>query len=316
MVAPFCLDMFSGMGGWSAGAKRVLGCGTRFTAVDIDRDALASYRVNHPEAQTIERKLPACISDLLPSDRRLCWIFASPPCTNLSKANKRASSAERECDLDLVEWCARLMMGTACAGWWMEQVPTSPVIERLTAIRRESPDALDFEIFDFGRQFGVPQSRRRVLVSRQDAIRRLRDTHVPSVTVHDLLSPPYHAPQQRCTQLFSVGGHDGNKNLSLRSVHDASFTVTRNALYWASPTCPRFLKLSSREIATLQCFPSEHELPDRKGTAYRLLGNAIPPSVAEHCVAAARDCVDRHAEVAGLRARVAYLEARVRALER
>eukprot|EP00966_Prymnesium_polylepis_P273970 6329144-Prymnesium_polylepis.1 len=247
MDVPFCLELFSGMGGWSAGAKRVLGGGTRFTAVDIDRDALASYRANHPEAQIIERRLPACIniSDLLPSDRRLCWIFASPPFTNLSKANKRASPAERECDLDLV--------------------PTSPVIERLTAIRRESPDALDFEIFDFGRRFGVPQSRRRVLVSRPDAIRRLRDINVPSVTVHDMLSPPYHAPQQQCTQLFSVGGH-GNKNLSLRSVHDASFTVTRNALYWASPTCPRFLKLSPREIATLQCFPSDHELPDRKGT--------------------------------------------------
>lgn len=300
------LDLFAGIGGWSAAAAETLGPDTQFTAVDVDTDVLTCYRANHPHVKTVHRTLPSDVSDLLPDDRSLFWMFASPPCTKLSVANTAATTEEREEALIMIEWAVKLMMETECKGWWLEQVAVPKVIDRLTSIRRAHPDNFDFDIFDFGRQFGVPQSRRRVLASRPDAIRRLRDIKIPPVSVADVLLPPLwnHDTGERCNELFSIGGN-GNKNLSLRSVHDLGFTVTGNALYWASPVSTRYQKLTPREVADLQTFPKQFVLPKYKGTAYRALGNAIPPRAAQHCIRASLACE------CDLRTRVANLEGQI-----
>lgn len=305
-------DLFAGIGGWSEAARQTLGPDTRCTAVDADADVLAYYKANHPHSNTVVRTLPASVRDLLPDDRSHFFIFASPPCTKLSVANNNGvTTDEREEALQMIEWTVQLMMATECRGWWLEQVATPHVVQRLEGLRCAHPDAFDFDVFDFGRQFGVPQSRRRVLASRPDAMRRLRDVRVPRVVVADVLTPPCHVTDGvQCTTLFSIGGN-GNKNPSLRSVTDVSFTVTGNALYWAFPECRRYRKLTPREIATLQTFPHTFLLPQHKGPAYKALGNAIPPLAAQQCIHASLLVV---CDDDDLRARVTALEERMSAI--
>ena len=135
--------------------------------------------------------------------------------------------------------------------------------------------------------------------------------------VADVLSPPPWNDDtgERCKEVFSVGGN-GNKNVSLRSVHDLSFTVTGNALYWASPTSTRFKKLTPREVADLQTFPKDFMLPKFKRTAYRALGNAIPPRAAQHCIRASLACeCDLRRRVANLEGQVAMIMLRLSELD-
>ena len=170
---------------------------------------------------------------------------------------------------------------------------------------------LDFDIFDF-QQFGVPQTRRRILASHPDAVRRLRHLQKPALSVANVLALPVLKTGDSCAHIFHNGGY-GNKNLSLRSVFGPSFTITTTALYWASPDAPRFLKMTPREMASLQTFRDSFVLPDCKARAYLGVGNAIPPEAAHCCVSASLEC-SRLSErnVSMLEARVASLEVQLR----
>ena len=81
-------DLFSGVGGFSFGAKAA---GHKVVlAADSDSQALKWHSINHPEAQHVVATFPAGYDKLglnFNDDSVYTHLHGSPPCTLLSSAN-------------------------------------------------------------------------------------------------------------------------------------------------------------------------------------------------------------------------------------
>lgn len=96
---PTAIDLFAGCGGLTSGLKAA-GFSV-LAAVEIDRDAAASYRANHPEVKLYEKDIrlitPGRLLNAVSTDRRrsIDLIAGCPPCqgfTRLTESKKRRDS--------------------------------------------------------------------------------------------------------------------------------------------------------------------------------------------------------------------------------
>ncbi len=166
----FAIDLFSGAGGLSLGLKQ---SGLRISsAVEMDRDAARTYRLNHPEVELIEADIINIGAQDLMADPRQAplAIVAGSPCQGYSAAGRRdPSCAMNSLFMEVVRIAESLE-------------PRFIVIENVPGLRRVNgigfADRVCGALRDIGylidepfllkaEDFGVPQRRRRLVFMAQ-----------------------------------------------------------------------------------------------------------------------------------------------------
>ena len=157
------VDLFCGPGGISEGF-RTAGIPTVF-AVDYEKDACATFALNHPESKVIcADVLTIDPNDIPDAD----IIVGGPPCVNFSTS--KGSRANILDGLKLVQWFLRVIAIKKPKYWIMENVPR---------IAKHLPEKIPYSWIGLDRKgflhvprrdyfnsadFGVAQSRMRYLV--------------------------------------------------------------------------------------------------------------------------------------------------------
>lgn len=164
------IDLFCGVGGTTLGLKNagfsVIG------SVDLDKDALNGYRMNHPEVKVWEEDItnlnPKSVMNALKIKKgELDLLAGCPPCQGFSRIRAR-SSLEQTKDKrnDLVFEFLRYTKAFLPKTIMMENVPGLKVDPRMEYIKKELIKLgyhIEFSIKN-AEDYGVPQRRKRFIL--------------------------------------------------------------------------------------------------------------------------------------------------------
>lgn len=184
---PTVVDLFAGAGGLSCGLSRA-GYDIRW-AIDIEPDAVATYRLNHPEiphenvvcGDVREIDLPSRIQEVVPEPD---LVVGGPPCQSLSQAGYRSRRANDD-DYSILD-DERTTLYTKYVETVGELRPKAIVMENVEGMINEVGETgvrvidwvlddlealgddgvgyqVDFRLQDMA-ELGVPQRRERVLL--------------------------------------------------------------------------------------------------------------------------------------------------------
>ena len=289
----FC-DLFCGSGGTSCGF--VAAGFTPVCAVDFDKAALKTYAQNFPCAKRIEgdirsEQVQAELLSLPPVD---CVIMC-PPCQAFSARNLQENKSEDPKNL-LPLISARLVV---------KMRPKSVFMEEVVQCRRLAAELVD--IFSnagydvshtvlFASDYGVPQKRRRFILTatRRDA--QVSFTHPPTcapISAGEALSrhpvPPMGpevkaATRERILELRRSNRRLIGGNYALMDLSKPSPTIHTQITSSTGPyTIERGDKLhtlSIEEAARLQSYPPNFAFVGSKVAVRKQIGNSVPPMLA------------------------------------
>lgn len=160
------IDLFSGAGGMSLGAA-MAGVST-VLAVECDRQATATYTLNHPRTNVINadiRKIPISVFD---ASGEVRILFGGPPCQGFSTSNQKTRNADNQTNWLFLEF---LRIAKAWKPEWV-------IVENVHGLM-ETGKGFFFEkiICEFktagyicswwtlnASDYGVPQNRRRLFI--------------------------------------------------------------------------------------------------------------------------------------------------------
>lgn len=295
---PKFVDLFCGIGGASTGA---LNAGFEVVlAVDSCPLQLDIHRRNHPSTDHLCISLP-CTLLPLPGSGEHWHLHGSPPCTELSQANRVSMTDEkREHGLSMVRWYLDFALASSATTWTLEQVGTRPVVALLESyLAQNSPHRtrLAYRVFNCSK-FGVPQKRKRLIAGSPEIIARLEKIAPWSQTIADVIKHPRgtHVRNQ-CANLRSKFTPEGEKYYIKAGPDDLCAPITGPAhtvlafgpLRWATPrTNTPLVTLNVEESARLQTFPEGYLLHPVRTHANRGVGNALPPLLMEQALADGR----------------------------
>lgn len=301
---PRVLSLFTGAGGLDLGFEAE-GADT-VACVDNDFESCKTLRFNRPDWNVYEGD----IRDYAPALGDIDVVIGGPPCQGFSSAGKGDPQDPRN-----LLWKEYFRVVNAVR-------PRAIVLENVSALaHKKNGDHLTGIMhaledsgyaFAFGvlnaADFGVPQSRRRLIViGLKEGVPTLPSpTHGPGayVTVRDAIAdlehlvdeefnhvPPRHAPHvaQRWEKL-APGEVDPNYRRARLDYDKPSVTIRAGGGYGPRgdhlggfhppihPSQPR--QLTVREAARLQSFPDEWILKGSKTAQGRQIGNAVPVELA------------------------------------
>ncbi len=164
------VDLFAGCGGLTAGLKTagyaVVG------AIEVDRKAAETYRLNHPSVHLIDKDITTVSTStfmkaLNIKKGQLDLLAGCPPCQGFSRLRTRnTSTASRDARNNLVFEFVRFVQELRPKNILFENVPTlqrNERFSRLCSALRQAGYALTFSVSD-ACHFGVPQRRKRLIV--------------------------------------------------------------------------------------------------------------------------------------------------------
>ena len=166
------IDLFSGAGGMTLGAKAA-GIKVAF-AIEKDRHAAATYRLNHPEVDLCESDIREVKADRMPRLNGPTVLFGGPPCQGFSTSNQRTRNAAN------------------LNNWLFEEF-----------LRAESVYSPDWIVFENVK--GILETERRLFV---DGVLRQLIKRGYTLSSGVLNSAWYGVPQRR-ERFFAVGNRHG-----------------------------------------------------------------------------------------------------------
>jgi DNA (cytosine-5)-methyltransferase 1 len=295
------VEICAGAGGQSIGLERA--GFSHVAAIEIDRDACKTLQANRPGWNIIEGDVRALSGAPY---KGVDLLAGGVPCPPFSIAGKQLGGDDER---DLFPQALRLIDELSPRAVMLENVKGF-ASKRFAAYRRELMSRLDNAGYDAtarilnASDFGVPQLRPRfilVAVRRSTARREfvwpahVRRSVTVGATLLDLMAArgwPSAAKWASAAQTIAptiVGGskkHGGPDLGPSRARADwMGLGVDGRGIADDAPGedfdpcgAPR---LTTRMVARLQGFPDEWVFIGRKTSAYRQVGNAFPPPVAE-----------------------------------
>ena len=282
-------DMFAGGGGWSLGATAA-GCRVLW-ALEHGPAIAAVYARNlgeHVICADIQTVDP---HDLPPVD----LLLASPPCQAYSVARRSATTARN--DADLGDEVVRFVEALHPKHVLVENVPPyqhAPVFRRITDALSTLGYWLHWSI-ENAADYGVPQTRRRLILRATragllaplpeplpwrgwyDAVADL----VPSMPVGELA--PWQQKRIKLPEGATAYLQQSNAysdGLRYRTSGEPAFTITSQCGERSRIVVDGAgRQLSGEAFYRLQSFPDWYQ-----GATPRILGNAVPPRMAEALV--------------------------------
>ncbi|MYX76265.1 DNA (cytosine-5-)-methyltransferase [Streptomyces sp. SID3915] len=302
---PACIELCAGAGGQALGLERA---GFGHTAlIELDPDAVQTLGANRPLWNVIQTDVRELSSFTLRSlALPIALLAAGVPCPPFSLAGKQLGAADER---DLFPAVLRLVTDVQPQAVMIENVKgilqarfdsyRAGVLRALEAVGYHTSWRL-IRACDFG----VPQLRpRAVLVAmRPEAFARFtwpEPTTSPETapTVGNTL---YKSMASRGWELAGTWAHGAMRIAPTlcggsRKHGGADLGPSRARRAWAelgvngssvadeppAPGAPLPVRLTVRQMALLQGFPEEWCFAGRKTSAYRQVGNAFPPPVAE-----------------------------------
>ena len=161
------IDLFSGAGGLTVGLKAA-GFNV-VAAVEIDKDAVNTYRANHPEVHVFHkdiRKLRGIEILKAANVKKIDLIAGCPPCQGFSKLTDK--NKEEDPRNQLVIEMARMVGELKPNICMMENVPGldgrgSPLLKKFEIKLESLGDVINKKVLQMA-DYGVPQSRRRLVL--------------------------------------------------------------------------------------------------------------------------------------------------------
>ena len=277
------VDLFAGLGGFSAGA---LAAGASVElGVDNDHVPLKLFAANVPNAKVKlatlgpdggeDVKYPPAATDL--------HMHASSPCTELSPAKASATEADIASGLATLRWALELVLGRGDYSWSVENVSTIKTRALLQEYVDRHPERVAFASLDAA-EFGAAQSRVRLIGGPPKLIRALKE--MPSarrVSVRE-------AYEKRGLVVPAPAFKNQTRNRDgtpcTRSVEEQSFTIcASHGLTWCDRDGTTVKVMTANDSSLLMGFPKEWRLPKGSRDAQRAVGNAL-------CVAMSRAIMD------------------------
>jgi len=294
------LEICAGAGGQALGLE--LGGFTSVAAVEIEEAACDTLRLNRPDWNV----LTGDVRDLRGSDfRGIDLLAGGVPCPPFSIAGKQLGGED---DRDLFPTALRLVQEAKPVAVLLENVPgfaSSKFVEYRRALAGQLSRwgyQVEWQVLN-ACNFGVPQLRPRfmlVAIKHKWASGFAWPQPIgtpPTVgqTLHDLMAarewPGAWTWSKRANSIGPtlVGGskRHGGPDLGPTRAREAwrELGVEARSLAEEAPDADFPLnglpRLTTRMTARLQGFPDSWEFSGRKTAAYRQIGNALPPPVAE-----------------------------------
>lgn len=294
------IDLFAGAGGFTCGALAagvdvILAANHWQAAVDV-------HALNHPGVEHTCQDLRQMDFERLPD---FDLLLASPACQGHSDAGRGSRSsgaaskheADRNTALAVIECAdkkrpAKILVENverfqrwALFDWWCDGL-------RILGYHVEHAvvDAADL---------GIPQNRRRVLITASLAepivLPRPRRAHRPAssflLDLDEGWAPVSSKPAGVQRRVARGRENHGRRFLTQhvtnhpgRSLDRPIGTVTTASMHWHLVDGQQIRPLSVAELAAAQDLPASYALPVQVALATRLVGNAIPPGMAEWAV--------------------------------
>lgn len=306
------IDVFCGAGGFTEGFK--MAGWKHIVGIEWDKHAASTYAANHEGDVIVKDARLVTIADLNPfliknnrGSKSIDAIIGSPPCTSFSSAGPRIIGDERD---DLYREVIRL-----AALLKPKFVVIENVIGMLTKTdpQRNNQSFVNLVIKDLNAigyfceyqvlsamQFGLPQSRRRVIFVACRDKRKIRFPIVDkvdprSVPVRKVLEPP-----QRVAAKFFLSpqkiDYFANREFT-RYIDLDKAAPTIRATYFKSQgehglvryDDGRVRKLTDKEIARIQGFPKSYVFLGSLTQIYKQIGNAVAPPMGKAIALALHD---------------------------
>lgn len=293
------VSLFSGVGGFDLGF--VQAGFNILCATDIDRIATSTYRLNFPGHKVLTADIRDLAGEHL-TDKHVDVLIGGAPCQGFSLAGTRNPNDPRN---SLPFEFVRMVDELRPNYFVFENVPNllvqeayRPILDSiLSAIADIGRYHFIYRVLDFWK-YGVPQTRRRLIIlgSKADLYLPLLDhppeshqqpitarealhglTDIGQVTKHDLATLKLFkkmTPGGRCSEVSRLQKIDLDR--------PSPTVLTKQRLIHPD----RNTYLTYREAARLQTFPDDFVFYPSTETAYKQLGNAVPPvfsrAIADH----------------------------------
>lgn len=301
------IDLFAGAGGTTTGAKK---SGVNIVwAANHNPMAVAYHKKNHPEITHLCQDLQQADWSLVPEHD---IVFASPCCQGHSRAAGKKKETRK----------ADLSRSTAWAVVSCLEAHRSPI-----SIIENVPDFLDWELYKPWESametlgyslsinlvnacdLGIPQNRPRLFIVATRSANPIQlnlktELPVPARTIVDLNEDGYKwdlvKNRVAATRLRVENGRKKFGDIFLDAAYGSArsgrsidkplgtvTTVNKHSLVIGDKIRP----LSIRELAAAQTFESDYIWPDSTVTTKIMIGNAVPPTMAQKITAAVLEAI-------------------------
>ena len=279
------VDLFSGLGGFSAGA--VASGAAVELVIDNDHIPLKLLAANVPDAKVKLATLGPGGDriEFLPEPAPNLHVHASSPCTELSSARMNATTADIESGLGMLKWCLDLVLGRGDWSGSLENVSTIQTRALLQEYAEKYPRRVSYATLD-AVDFGAAQTRLRLIAGPPKLINALKE--MPAARRISVREAFANRGLETPSQHFKNQTRARGGGPSIRSCEGQSFTVcASHALTWCNRDGTSVRVMTSAESAILMGFPSKWRLPHGARVSQRAVGNALCVEMSKAIVEAA-----------------------------